>query len=65
MANGQLFVGLSKDGKQVTVELRMDGHPLGHIILSPEAAEGHAEIVLRYAKSIRGTSEPSSGKSQI
>jgi hypothetical protein len=57
MANMQLFVGLSQDNKQVTVELHMDGKPLGHIFLSPDAAEGHAENVLRYAKLIRETSK--------
>ena len=65
MANGQLFVGLSKDSKQVTVELRMDGRPLGHIILSPDEAEAHAEFVLRTAKLAREASKPSSEKPQI
>jgi hypothetical protein len=65
MGYGQLFVGLSKDSKQVTVELRMDGQPLGHIILSPDEAAAHAEVVLGYAKLIRETSKPSSEKSQI
>jgi hypothetical protein len=65
MGYGQLFVGLSKDSTQVTVELRMDGQPLGHIILSPDEAEAHAEFMLRYAKLARETPKPSSEKSQI
>lgn len=53
MANMQLFVGLSEDNKQVSVELHMDGKPLGHIFLSPEVAKKHAENVLRYADLIK------------
>lgn len=65
MGYGQLFVGLSKDSQQVVVELRMDGQPLGHIILSPDEAEAHAEFVLKHAKQVRETLKPSSEKSQI
>jgi hypothetical protein len=65
MGYGQLFVGLSRESTQVTVELRMDGQPLGHIILTPDEAEAHAEFVLRTAKLARETSKASSEKSQI
>lgn len=58
MANMQLFVALTKDNKQVSIEMHMDGVPLGHIFLPPDRAEEHAENILKYAKLVRDMTKP-------